>query len=772
MSQPAQTPPPPAEKARRGRHWSIRTKITFWAGLGLVLVSLILIGYSVIALRQAAIDNATSEALFISEMQAGFVMDVLNTPLMTARALADSLEAVKDASIPTTLSRDETNAMLRRVLVENPSFLGVYTLWEPNEFDGIDDQYVRAVAHDATGRFIPYWVRDLDGIIHTEALAQYEIPGVGDWYILPRSTMQEVTIAPIVRSIQGQDLTIASFVVPIISNGKFYGIAGVDAPIGVMQELVDNLNLYDGTAEVALFTEDGTLVAVRNRPEIANQSVSLVYQNYNEIQSQLDSTFSRLSQDGQYLQVFTPIEVDESGTNWVLGLSIPFNKITAPATTAAVRQVAISFALILFALIFLWMAAGQIVRPMQTLTRAAEAVSQGNLAVTATVNSRDETQILAEAFNTMTQQLASLFGSLEQRVAERTRALSSVAEVSIAASTVLETDKLLQQVVDLAKERFGLYHAHIYLLNEAGDTLVLASGAGEPGRQMVARGHSIPLSREQSLVARAARERKGVTVNDVTQAPDFLPNPLLPNTRSEMAVPMVVGDQVIGVFDVQSDVVGRFTDADVNIQTTMASQIAASVQNALQVEQTFATAAELAGIQNAISNAAIVAITDVSGRILEANDNFTRISQYSREELLGQDHRILNSGYHSKEFMREMWTTIAHGKVWRGEIRNKAKDGSFYWVDSVIAPILNEAGKPVRYVAVRYDITQRKQLELETARRAHGLEILDSIAQKIQSADTVESALQVAARELGRALGQKQTLVMLDAAVLAGEQKE
>jgi GAF domain-containing protein len=140
-------------------------------------------------------------------------------------------------------------------------------------------------------------------------------------------------------------------------------------------------------------------------------------------------------------------------------------------------------------------------------------------------------------------------------------------------------------VVDLTKERFNLYHSHIYLLDQAGENLVLASGAGEPGRQMKAKGLSIPLDREQSLVARAARERKGVTVNDVTQAPDFLPNPLLPDTRSELAVPMIVGANVIGVFDVQSDQIGRFTDSDINIQTTLAAQVATSVQNVRSFEQ-------------------------------------------------------------------------------------------------------------------------------------------------------------------------------------------
>jgi GAF domain-containing protein len=174
-----------------------------------------------------------------------------------------------------------------------------------------------------------------------------------------------------------------------------------------------------------------------------------------------------------------------------------------------------------------------------------------------------------------------------------------VAEVGTATATILESKRLLQEVVDLTKERFNLYHSHIYLLNEKGENLVLTAGAGEPGRIMAAEGRSIPLDREQSLVARAARERKGVIVNDVTQAPDFLPNPLLPDTRSELAVPMIVGGNVIGVFDVQSDQVRRFTESDVNIQTTLAAQVATSIQNVRSFEQS-KSQADLESLVNAI----------------------------------------------------------------------------------------------------------------------------------------------------------------------------
>ncbi len=282
--------------------------------------------------------------------------------------------------------------------------------------------------------------------------------------------------------------------------------------------------------------------------------------------------------EAEKLNVVGP-EVEEAGAQMSASVTTDFQKAhentgTLVNQTRAVLLLTIGFA-IMVGLGFGLVISYSITRPIISLTRVAKSISGGDLKQRVPITTNDEIGELGIAFNTMTAKLS-----------DRTERLEILATLSGNLNAALEMEKLLAEVVNQVKDNFGYYHAHIYLLDESNQNLVVAEGTGQAGAEMKRAGHSIPLNAPTSLVAQAARTGEIVTVDNVREAENWLPNPLLPDTYSEMAVPIGQKGEVIGVLDVQQNKVGGLDEGDANLLRSLANQVAIALNNARLFEQT------------------------------------------------------------------------------------------------------------------------------------------------------------------------------------------
>jgi GAF domain-containing protein/HAMP domain-containing protein len=269
-------------------------------------------------------------------------------------------------------------------------------------------------------------------------------------------------------------------------------------------------------------------------------------------------------------------------------------------------------------------------RPIASLNITASKVAQGDLSARAVVETNDEIGALAATFNSMTTQLRGLIGSLEERVNARTEQLRASADVGRAASSILDVDQLLRQAVSLISDRFGFYYAAVFMLDAAGEYAVLREATGEAGRILKERGHKLAVD-NKSMVGATIQTRRARIALDVGKEAIRFANPLLPNTRSEIALPLIVGQRVIGALDVQSEQSAVFDDTSAEMLQTMAEQIAVALQNAELFDRSEQQARTLT-VLNQMSRDFTLATT---------LDRIARITAQAVTQLVGASHIIL-----------------------------------------------------------------------------------------------------------------------------------
>ncbi|MBI4865053.1 MAG: methyl-accepting chemotaxis protein [Candidatus Riflebacteria bacterium] len=424
---------------------SIKNRILKWAGLCLFVTLGAIVTHSSLSTRTLSLETTKERVLNLSRGKASQIVVHFERALTTARTLAIALSTAKTGR--STLTRDTMDLILKTTLEKNPSFVGVYTCWEPNAFDGLDAKHVKSPASDSSGRFIPYWNRDTSGRVVVEPLQSYEDPnkdalGVrkGEYYLLPRETKQECVIEPYLYPVQGKEILMTSLVVPIVVDGRFLGIAGIDLPLGFLQGLAKSEDPLLKSGELLIVSNDGRIAAASASPALVGKPLTEKFGRLTETYLKtIDAADEDFRFDRGTVTICSPVQLGQTSTPWGIIVRIPEQAVVAAASAMMWKEIALGLTITFLALCCLWLIARTIATPIGKSVRVAQLIADGDLAAArraiAALTERllpveqpvpegthrvsagpgeDEVGQLLRAISTMTSNLASLLQQAEQ----------------------------------------------------------------------------------------------------------------------------------------------------------------------------------------------------------------------------------------------------------------------------------------------------------------------------------------------------------------------
>jgi GAF domain-containing protein/methyl-accepting chemotaxis protein len=380
---------------------------------------------------------------------------------------------------------------------------------------------------------------------------------------------------------------LVTMAVPIRNvSGNLMGVLVAEVDLKFMWDLVNSLRVGE-TGVAYVVDRDGNLIAFRDILRVlAGENVSDLDEvaefleagrgEDDENEADLSTGISGQSVVATYVPLGTP--------DWAVIVELP----AAEAYKEIVLSLAVSIGGTLIIAVLAGVAGVYLARhlaaPVHNLTETVSRIAGGETRLQARVEGSAEVAQLAEAFNGMTSQLHFLLTSLEEQVQERTAELALSLEVGQQASAIRNLDELLPTITEFIRDRFQLYYTHVYFVDDIGENLVIKAGTGDVGRQLLARHHSLPVG-PGSIVGRVAAAGQSIVVTNTETSDIHKPNPLLPDTRSELAVPLVVEGRVLGVLDMQSDRVNTFTRENLTVFEATATQLAIAIDSAQQWTQ-------------------------------------------------------------------------------------------------------------------------------------------------------------------------------------------
>ena len=414
------------------------------------------------AVQQMAKHNAELIAKETAYHYGYIIKGELEIALDEARAIANFFEAsVTGQGFPA--NREQSNNFLKHFIEHNPSLLAVYVAFEPNAFDGKDSEYVDTVGHDATGRFIPYWSLNAQGVGVLEPLVNYQKLGSGDYYQIPKQTKKESVIEPYLHSVQGEKVLITSLVVPILDHdGRFLGIVGINLAFAHLQNRVKDIQISGFEhAYATLYSPKGTVIASRNQTYIGKH-VSETTGHQPLIKAVLTNQPYSLIRTSQTLEgknvisYGVPIDIGYTGSRWIASINIAEDELIAEANHISISIITLGIGAMLLILFFMYLFARSIANPLKQLLHISSAIADGQLNNAIEINTKDEIGSLAKAFHTMQTQL-------RERITEGQRMTNKAQRINQALDNV-NTSVLIAD-----------HHYHLIYMNQSARRLLQAA---------------------------------------------------------------------------------------------------------------------------------------------------------------------------------------------------------------------------------------------------------------------------------------------------------